>query len=105
VTKSSKELQSDEWVMTLSSRPDWLNFPLLEVELAESPSGFLARFRGDLVAETIGVLIGIEPILLNETRVSFDLSEIRSVDQAGLKAALKLVASLHALGARLILPD
>ena len=75
--------------------------PLLQVELAESPRGYLARFTGDLVAETTGVLRGIEPILLNETRVSLDLSGVTSVDQAGLRAALNLVEVLHACGGRL----
>jgi ABC-type transporter Mla MlaB component len=58
---------------------------------------------GDLVAETTGVLWGMEPILRNEPRVSFDLSGITSVDRAGLGAALKLVEALHALGGRLML--
>ena len=72
--------------MTLNRELEGRDAPLLQVELAESPHGYLARFRGDLVAETTGVLWGIEPILLNETRVSLDLSGVTSVDQAGLKA-------------------
>jgi hypothetical protein len=103
MTFTSKQLQGepDDWSMTLSSGTD--EAPLFEVELAESPSGYLARFRGDLVAETLGVLWGIEPILLNEPRVSLDLSGVTSVDRAGLEAALKLVEALHTFGGRLIL--
>lgn len=87
--------------MTLDRGLEGRDAPLLQVELAESPRGYLARFRGDLVAETAGVLRGIEPILVNETRVSLDLSGVTSVDQVGLEAALNLVEALHAYGGRL----
>jgi len=87
--------------MTSSCGPAGRDSALLQVELVEVPRGYLARFRGDLVAETTGVLWGIEPILLNETRVSLDFSGVTSVDQAGLKATLNLVEALHACGGRL----
>jgi ABC-type transporter Mla MlaB component len=89
--------------MTLCAGPDGLEAPLLQVELGERPYGYLARFRGELVAETMGVLWDIEPLLLNESRISLDLSGVTSVDQAGLIAALKLVEALHSFGGRLSL--
>ncbi len=103
MTKATRPLQCerDDAVVAVSCEPDCRDAPLLEVELAESPGGYLARFRGDPVAETMAVLWGIEPMLLNETRVSFDVSGVTSVDQAGLKAALKLVGALHTFGERL----
>jgi ABC-type transporter Mla MlaB component len=103
MTNTSKQLhcESDDAVMRVIGDTESRGAPLLEVELAESPRGYLARFRGDLVAETTAVLWGIEPMLLNETRVSIDVSGVTSVDQAGLKAALKLVEALHAFGGSL----
>lgn len=100
---SAKQLHfdRDDWEMTLSSGPEGRDAPLLQVELAESPRGYCARFTGDLVGETTGVLWGIEPLLLYENLVSLDLSGVRSVDQAGLKAALNLVEAVHAYGGRL----
>jgi ABC-type transporter Mla MlaB component len=95
------DCESDDAVMRVIREPESRDAPLLEVELAESPGGYLARFRGELVAETMAVLWGIEPILLNETRVSIDVSGVTSVDQAGLIAALKLVEALHAFGGSL----
>jgi ABC-type transporter Mla MlaB component len=95
--------EMDDCVMTLSSEATGPEAPLLQVELVDSPRGYLARFSGDLVAETTGVLWGIEPILLNETRISVDLSGVTSVDQAGLKATLKLIEALHAFGGKLTL--
>lgn len=61
--------ERDDAVVTVNCEPDSRSAPRLEVELAESPRGYLARFRGDLVADTMAVLWGIEPILLNETRI------------------------------------
>jgi len=87
--------------MAFSAGTGGLDSPLLEIELAESPAGYVAQFRGDLVAETTGALWGIERLLLNEPRVSLDLSGVRSVDRAGLKAALRFVEALHAFGGRL----
>lgn len=75
--------------------------PLLQVELAEGPRGYLARFTGDLVAETTGVLWGMEPNPAQRDPRVLDLSGVTSVDQAGLKAALNLVEVLHACGGRL----
>ena len=89
--------------MAFSSRTDDLDAPLLEIELASSPGGFIAQFRGDLVAETTGALWGIERLLLNEPRVSLDRSGIRSVDRAGPKGTLKFVETLHGFGGRLII--
>lgn len=103
MTNASRQLQRerDKAAGAVNCEPDSRGVPRLEVELAESPGGYLARFRGDLVADTMAVLWGIEPILLNETRVSFDVSGVTSVDQAGLKAALKLVEALHTCGGHL----
>jgi ABC-type transporter Mla MlaB component len=90
---------------SFSSGQEELDDPLLQVELAESPCGYLARLKGDLVAETVGVLWGVEPLLRNEARICLDLSGVTAVDPAGLKAALTLVQALHAFGGRLTLGD
>jgi hypothetical protein len=48
--------ETNDRMMSLSSGPEDVDDPLLHVELAGSPRGYLARLKGDLVAETVGVL-------------------------------------------------
>jgi ABC-type transporter Mla MlaB component len=74
---------------------------MLRIELVEGPRGCLVRFSGDLVGDTSVCLWSIEPMLINEARVTLDLSGITSIDVAGLEAALRLMGAIHAFGGRL----
>jgi hypothetical protein len=89
--------------MTLSSGSEALSPTMLQEELAEGPRGYLVRLRGDLVCQTAGVLWGIETVLPNGARVALDFLDVRSVDQAGMTAALSLVEAVHAFGGRVTL--
>jgi ABC-type transporter Mla MlaB component len=75
--------------------------PNLEIELVESPSGCIARLRGDLLAETRLGLWSVEPILINEVGITLDLSGVTAIDSAGLEAILMLIGSVQASGRRL----
>jgi ABC-type transporter Mla MlaB component len=72
--------------------------PFLEIELVEISKGCLARFSGDLVAETRAGLWSIEPMLVNEVRVALDVSGVTSIDGSGLEAALRLINTVHTFG-------
>jgi ABC-type transporter Mla MlaB component len=70
--------------------------PLLEIELDQSAQGCITRFIGDLTAETLPALWSLEPILMNESRVSLGLSRITTIDSAGLEATLILISAINA---------
>jgi hypothetical protein len=72
--------------------------PFLEIELVEISKGCLARFSGDLVAETRTGLWSIEPTLANEVRVALDVSRVTSIYGSGLEAALRLINTVHTFG-------
>ena len=72
--------------------------PFLEIELVEIPKGCLARFSGDLVAETRAGLWSIEPMLANEVRVALDVSGVTSIDGSGLEVARRLISAVHTFG-------
>jgi hypothetical protein len=91
--------------MTFDDHPTSGVSPLLEIELAESSEGFLARFVGVIVAETAAVVRSIEPMLINEARVILDFCGVTGMDGAGLQAAVKLLDSVYTFGGRLIVAE
>jgi ABC-type transporter Mla MlaB component len=74
--------------------------PRLHIELVCLMSGSHVRMCGEVVVETVTVLWGIESLLLNETRVTFDFSAVTSIDSAGLEAVLDVMNSVRASGGR-----
>jgi len=72
--------------------------PSLEITLDGGAAGCHVKFGGDVVEQTRTALWTIEPLLMNETSVTFDVSQIRSVDVAGLEAALNLMQFVHSSG-------
>jgi ABC-type transporter Mla MlaB component len=84
--------------MTFSKETADNEAPFLEIELVEISNGCLARFSGDLVAETRAGLWSIEPMLANEVRVALDVSGVTSIDGSGLEAALRLMNAVHTFG-------
>jgi ABC-type transporter Mla MlaB component len=78
---------------------------LLEVQLVSGPNGCLARFTGDLIEETRGVVWGVEQVLLHDARVVLDLSGITSFDSRGLEAALRLMDAVRTFGGTLMIGD
>ncbi len=77
--------------------------PRLDIELLGDVSGSQVRMTGDVVAQTSTALWGIEPILMNEARVTFDLSAVTSIDGAGLEAVLSLMDSVRSFGGSLVI--
>jgi hypothetical protein len=76
---------------------------LLEVLLVSGPDRCLARFTGDLIDETRGILWGVEEVFLHAPRVTLDLSGITSYDERGLEAAFKLMNAARVFGGNVIL--
>jgi len=72
--------------------------PSLEITLDGGAAGCLVKFGGDVVEQTRTALWTLEPLLMNETSITFDVSKIRSVDVAGLEAALNLMQFVHSSG-------
>jgi hypothetical protein len=91
--------------MTLRESSTTVDSSVLRIELVESSDGYLARFVGEIIAETTGALRSIEPMLINEARVIFDFCGVTSVDGAGLQAAVKLMDAVYTFGGRLRVGD
>jgi anti-anti-sigma regulatory factor len=88
--------------MGLNDQPASVGSPLLEIELAESSEGLLARFVGVIVAETAPVVRSIEPMLINEARVVLDFCGVTGMDGVGLQAAVKLMDAVYTFGGKLV---
>ena len=72
--------------------------PSLEITLDGGASECHVQFGGDVVEKTRSALWTLEPLLMNERNITFDVSQIRSVDVAGLEAALNLMQFVHSSG-------
>jgi ABC-type transporter Mla MlaB component len=84
--------------MILAGQPMPAADPKLEIELVGSASGSHVRISGDIVAETRIALWGVESLLVNEPRVTFDFSAVTSIDATGLETVLSLLASVRLRG-------
>jgi hypothetical protein len=91
--------------MGLNDHPACVGSPMLEIELAESSEGFLARFVGAVVAETSAVVRSIEPMLINEARVVLDFCGVTGMDGAGLQAAVRLMDAIYTFGGSLTVAE
>lgn len=72
--------------------------PKLEIELVGGASGSHVRMSRDIVAETQIALWGVESLLMNEPRVTFDFSAVTSIDGTGLETVLSLMDSVRLYG-------
>jgi hypothetical protein len=69
--------------MTISIQTMFTADPKLDIELVGGATGSHVRISGDIVAGTGTALWGIESLLMNETRVTFDFSVVTSIDGSG----------------------
>jgi anti-anti-sigma factor len=77
--------------------------PKLHIELVCLMNGSLVRMNGELVVQTLTALWGVESLLVNEARVTFDLLGVTSIDSAGLEAVLGLMDSVRGRGGKVVI--
>jgi ABC-type transporter Mla MlaB component len=92
-----------EGTIVLGTRTPCGADPKLDIELVGGVRGSHVRMSGDIVSGTRTAIWGIESLLMNEARVTFDLSDVTSMDGVGLEALLSLMDSVRVHGGSLVI--
>jgi anti-anti-sigma regulatory factor len=75
--------------------------PLLQIEPSEDGCGCVVLFSGSATRAAAIAILSIEPMSINEGRVTLDISKVTSFDADGLRAVAAAMDSARAFGGTL----